>query len=160
MRAIAYAVLFSLCAISLSVNAMPRYINPPGEKVIIVDPNEHAWGAYAPNGTLVRQGVASTGADFCPDMGTECHTQVGSFRIRSLGSAGCTSPSFPMPNGGGPMPYCMYFNELQALHGYPHVSSTRNASHGCVRMKVADAAWVRYNFAQVGTLVVVKPYYN
>lgn len=143
--------------ISYQASAMPRYIDPPGEKVIIVDPVEHAWGAYAPNGVLIRSGLAAAGADYCKDMGSQCHTEVGSFRIRSLGGPGCTSPTFPMPTGGAPMPYCMYFNSVQALHGSYELAHA-NISHGCVRMRVSDARWLRYNFANIGTLVIVKPY--
>ena len=137
--------------------AMPRYISPLGERVVIVDPNEHAWGAYAPNGMLIRSGLASAGRDFCPDTGRPCHTKVGSFRIRSLGGPGCVSRSFPIPTGGAPMPYCMYFTGAQALHGSYELGNA-NLSHGCVRMRVSDARWMRFNFARVGTLVIIKSY--
>jgi len=150
-------LILMLLIIPFCVFAMPQQIDPPGEKVIIVDPIEHAWGAYSPDGTLIRSGLAAAGADYCPDMGSECHTEVGSFRIRSLGDGSCKSPSFPIPNGGAPMPYCMYFNELQALHGSYELAHA-NISHGCVRMRVSDARWLRYNFAQIGTLVIIKPY--
>lgn len=148
---------FSVLGLSSNASALPSMIDPPGEKVIVVDPASHSWGAYAPNGMLVRSGLASAGANWCSDMGRQCHTDVGTFRIRTLGSAGCKSPSFPIPRGGAPMPYCMYFNEVQALHGHPHVVAG-NISHGCVRLRVGDARWLRYNFANIGTLVVVRPY--
>ena len=156
-RLLARCALILLSLLSLNVVAMPQHINPPGEKVIIVDPNEHAWGAYTSEGNLVRSGLAAAGADYCRDMGTECHTETGSFRIRTLGGSDCKSPSFPLPHGGAPMPYCMYFNNLQALHGSYELAHA-NISHGCVRMRVDDARWMRYNFAQIGTLVIVKPY--
>lgn len=151
--------MFLLGMVASQAFALPSQIDPPGERMILVSPTQHAWGAYNANGQLIRSGVASTGADWCKDMDSECHTDVGHFRIRSLGGAGCTSPSFPLPNGGGPMPYCMYFNSRQALHGYPHIDRV-NRSHGCVRMRTEDARWLRYNFAQIGTLVVVEPYYD
>jgi lipoprotein-anchoring transpeptidase ErfK/SrfK len=140
-----------------SIFAMPGQIDPPGEKVIIVDPIEHQWGAYTSGGVLIRSGLAAAGADYCPDMGQECHTQTGSFRIRSLGGSNCVSPSFPIPRGGAPMPYCMYFNDLQALHGSYELAHA-NISHGCVRLRVSDARWLRYNFAQIGTFVIIKSY--
>lgn len=144
---------------------LPRQIDSPGEKVIVVDPRIHAWGAYTSDGRLVRSGVASAGADWCKDIGSSCHTEVGSFRIHSLGGSHCTSPSFPLPNGGAPMPYCMYFTEYQALHGSPDVVRG-NISHGCVRLHVNDARWLRYNFVEgpnssngyQGTLVIIRPY--
>jgi len=148
--------LFILWMPSL-VLALPRNINPPGEKMVLVDPREHAWGAYTADGTLVRSGRASAGADWCPDMGQECHTSVGSFRVQSLGGRNCVSPSFPIPRGGAPMPYCMYFTEYQALHGSNNVRDA-NISHGCVRMHVADAAWLRFKFVELGTLVVIEGY--
>ena len=129
------------------------------EKVIVVDPNVHVWGAYSSDGSLIRAGLATAGSDYCPDLGRRCHTKSGSFRINSLGSPGCKSSMFPMPHGGAPMPYCMFFNGNQALHGSGmHEVVEGNISHGCVRMHVPDAEWIRYNFANIGTKVVVKPY--
>jgi lipoprotein-anchoring transpeptidase ErfK/SrfK len=55
------------------------------------------------------------------------------------------------------MPYCMFFNGNQGLHGSYNVVDG-NASHGCVRMTVSDAEWVRFNFANIGTKVIVRPY--
>lgn len=128
------------------------------EKVVLVDPNVHTWGAYE-NGSLVKAGLASAGADYCPDIGRKCHTSVGSFRVYSLGEPGCKSRKFPIPRGGSPMPYCMYFAHGMALHGVPDSEiGEGNYSHGCVRLQVADAEWLRYNFVKIGTKVVVKPY--
>ena len=136
---------------------MPSSISPLGEKVIIVNPNVHAWGAYDSSGNLLRGGLATAGGDYCPDIGRRCHTRSGSFRIQSLGSASCKSSMYPLPRGGAPMPYCMFFNGHQGLHGSYNVVDG-NASHGCVRLHVNDAEWVRFNFAHVGTKVIVKPY--
>lgn len=159
MRSALIAFIYLLStSLPLQSLAMPQQISPPGERIVVVSPTQHAWGAYLPNGQLVRSGIASAGADYCPDMGSECHTYTGTFRIRSLGGADCKSPTFPMPHGGGPMPYCMYFNSQQALHGYPHVSSGRNASHGCVRLLTGDARWLRYNFVTIGTAVRIESY--
>lgn len=101
--------------------------------------------------------MAASGSNWCADEQRQCHTRTGEFRIRSLGGAGCKSPSFPLPTGGAPMPYCMYFNETQALHGSPHVVRG-NISHGCVRMYPSDARWMRYNFAEIGTKVIILSY--
>ena len=95
-------LFFSLLLLVQSlVFALPSQINPPGEKLVLVDPREHAWGAYDSNGRLIRSGLASAGADWCEDMGQECHTSTGSFRVRSLGSKSCISPSFPLPSSAG-----------------------------------------------------------
>lgn len=138
---------------------LPSHIQANNEKVIMVSPRAHAWGAYNSAGSLVRGGIATAGADWCSDLGRRCHTRTGSYRIMSLGSASCKSSIFPLPSGGAPMPYCMFFNRGQALHGSPpgHVIDG-NASHGCVRLEVSDAEWLRFNFATVGTKVVVTSY--
>ncbi len=140
---------------------LPQHINTDGKKMVLVDPNVHAWGAYAPDGNLIRAGIATAGGPSCPpDADQEdCHTGIGTFRITSLGGEGCYSKKYPRPHGGGLMPYCMYFNNGQALHGSPdNIVIEDNVSHGCVRMRIPDAEWMRNNFAQVGTRVVVKAY--
>ncbi len=140
-------------------------IKPRGEKLIIFDPNEHMWGAYNERGKLVHWGLATAGADWCPDMGENCHTESGHFRIFSLGDMDCISHTFPIPDGGAPMPYCMYFNGGQAIHGSDEVQYA-NLSHGCIRVTVDDARWLRYHFVERpnsenhyrGTEVIIKPY--
>ena len=137
---------------------IPQHIET-SERTVVVDPRVHVWGAYA-NGELVRAGQASAGSDYCHDLGRQCHTHVGSFRVFSLGSFDCKSHIFPIPKGGAPMPYCMYFNNGQALHGVPDSEvGEGNYSHGCVRMHVSDAEWLRFNFVNIGTRVIVRPYY-
>ncbi len=136
---------------------MPSSIPAPGQKVIVIDPSVHAWGAYSPDGNLVRGGLATAGSSYCPDIKRACRTRVGSFQIQSLGNFSCKSSIYPLPRGGAPMPYCMFFNGNQGLHGSYNVVDG-NASHGCVRLTVSDAEWVRFNFATIGTKVIVKPY--
>lgn len=136
---------------------LPQRLSSSGEQTILVDPNVHAWGAYDANGSLIRAGLATAGAKWCPDIGRPCKTSAGSFRIQSLGSPSCVSSRYPRPYGGAPMPYCMFFNKNQGLHGSYQVVEG-NASHGCVRMQVHDAEWVRYHFANIGTRVIVRAY--
>lgn len=149
------------------VPELPLQIDAPGEKVIIVDPSINEWGAYSENGELLRAGVATAGANYCRDIKRRCRTKVGTFRIYSLGSSGCFSRKFPVPRGGAPMPYCMFFNGGQALHGSARSKVVRaNVSHGCVRLHVEDAKWLRFNFVEGpngdnhyrGTKVIVRPY--
>lgn len=138
---------------------VPQQIETHGQKVVLVDPRAHAWGAYAPSGELVKAGIATAGGDWCEDVGRPCRTTVGTFRIRSLGSADCKSSVYPLPKGGGLMPYCMFFHGSESLHGTTDdLLAEDNLSHGCVRMRIQDAEWVRYEFASVGTKVVIKPY--
>lgn len=126
-------------------------------KVIVVDPRVHVWGAYA-DGNLVKAGLTTAGGDWCADIKRPCHTTPGTFRISSLGGPGCKSSRYPLGKGGAPMPYCMFFNGNQSLHGSAEVIEA-NVSHGCVRLEVNDAAWIRYQFANIGTQVVVKRYF-
>lgn len=150
----------------MDFSPFPRQISSPGEKLVVVDPKEVAWGAYDKHGVLLRWGPASAGQNYCQDIDMPCQTKAGEFRIFSLGSSDCYSTKFPLPDGGAPMPYCMYFNNGQALHGEPSGLPGYNASHGCVRMYVSDAEWLRYDFVEGpnaannyrGTKVVVKGY--
>ena len=98
---------------------------------------------------MVRWGPATGGRERCPgDDGKYCYTKEGEFRVYSLGTSNCVSSKFPEPDGGAPMPYCMFFNGGQALHGSPGGVVNANASHGCVRMFVQDAEWLRYDFVE------------
>lgn len=139
---------------------LPQHINDNGGvKTVVVDPNVHAWGAYDANGNLIRGGIATAGGEWCDDTNRPCKTTIGTFKIRSLGDGGCYSKIYPIPRGHGLMPYCMYFSGGMALHGSPDGAVVEdNISHGCVRMRIADAEWVRYNFANVGTKVIVRSY--
>lgn len=150
----------------LTYSPFPLNIDPPNEKLIIVDLNENAWGAYDSDGILIRWGPATGGQDWCKDIGKSCRTKAGEFRIYSTGSSNCVSSKFPVPRGGAPMPYCMFFNGGQALHGSPGAVVKGNVSHGCVRLFVSDAEWLRYDFVEGptfdnhyrGTRVIVEPY--
>jgi len=150
----------------MDFSPFPMNVPSPGEKVVIVDPTTYAWGAYDADGVLLRWGPISAGADFCRDIESECRTHSGSFRVYSLGSSDCFSTKFPLPDGGAPMPYCMYFQNGQALHGEPNGLPGYHASHGCVRMYVNDAEWLRYSFIEGpnssnkyrGTRIIVKSY--
>lgn len=149
--------IISIFILSSASFSMPSHIAAPGEKVIIVNPRIHQWGAYNANGQLLRSGTATSGGKWCADIHRSCKTKAGSFRIYTLGGSGCRSSKYPLPRGGAPMPYCMFFNGGQGLHGSYQVVKG-NVSHGCVRLHVDDAAWVRFNFARIGTKVIVKSY--
>lgn len=127
------------------------------EKMVVVDPRKHKWSAYNSNGKLLHSGLATAGSSWCPDIGRPCKTKSGVFRVYSLGSSSCVSKKYPINRGGAPMPYCMYFNGGQGIHGSYQVVPA-NVSHGCVRVRVSDAKWLRFNFVTVGTKIVVKPY--
>jgi hypothetical protein len=140
---------------------MPQYMRHSGEKMIIVDPRVHVWGAYNANGKLIRWGIAAAGANECRETRGPCRTNPGSYRIYSLGGADCVSHKYD----NAAMPYCMFFNGSEALHGSSDVQF-ENISHGCVRIHVDDAQWLRYHFVEGpvatnnyrGTKIIIKPY--
>lgn len=129
-----------------------------GNKVIIVDPNIPAWGAYDAEGNLVMTGEASPGRKYCADLKRGCKTPAGTYKIYSKKGPECVSSRFPLStHGGAPMPYCMHFYKGYALHG-SNVVVPYNASHGCVRMQPSSAEWLSKNFAKIGTTVIILPY--
>lgn len=151
------AVPKNLDSISLvDVSPFNLEIAPPGRDTVVVDPNRNAWAAYSSDGKLVRWGPASLGQDYCPDIRRGCHTVTGSFSIYSKGGEDCKSRKFPIPRGGAPMPYCMFFKGGYAMHG--SAVPGYNASHGCIRLFDEDAEWMSREFASVGTSVIVLPY--
>ncbi len=129
----------------MDYSPLPKTIDPPGEKFILVSIHDLAFGAYNPDGSLQYWGPVSTGRDYCPDIGRGCHTSLGTFSIYQKEGAGCVSTKFPVGRGGAPMPYCMYFHKGFALHGSYEVPGY-NDSHGCVRMFVTDAKWLNQEF--------------
>lgn len=143
--------------IPLSSYALPSQVTPTGERMVLVSPRTAEWGAYTGDGRLIRSGFVSTGKSYCPDIHQPCRTRTGDFHVFYIGDSGCKSERFPLPRGGGPMPYCMYFSGDQALHGSYELGGA-HLSHGCVRMRVGDAAWLHNNFVSYGTLVRVLPY--
>ena len=96
---------------------LPQFIDTRGVKTVLVDPNVHAWGAYDREGELIRAGIATAGGSRCPPDANKatCYTGMGTFRITGLGDETCYSRKYH----GGLMPYCMYFNHGEALHGSP-----------------------------------------
>lgn len=136
----------------------PVRITPFDRTVIIVDLENEAFAAYDTLGALVHWGPISAGQDWCPDIGKGCHTPTGTYYVQSKGGPGCYSSKFPIPDGGAPMPYCMYFHGGYALHASAEVPGY-NASHGCVRLFYEDAKWLNKNFIETGkksTEVIVR----
>jgi len=134
-----------------------KQIGTLDKKTIIVDPTKLAWGAYDESGQLVNWGPAALGKSWCPDIQSSCRTKVGEFTVYRKGGEGCVSSKFPIPNGGAPMPFCMFFHGGYALHASADVPG-QNASHGCVRMYFEDAKWLNHEFVEKGTRVIIKPY--
>ena len=140
-----------------STSSLPNRIAPQGERVFIFSPRLLRWAAYDRQGYRVASGKANGGSHHCKDLDRPCRTPLGSHRIHSKGTASCISNKFPLPNGGAPMPYCMFFRGGYAIHGSPYISNN-NTSHGCIRVHTAAAQWLHRYFLRHGTKVVVLPY--
>lgn len=141
----------------MEASPFPRQIEPSPTSRIIFDKSDLAWGAYDPNGNLVKWGPAAGGKDYCPDVGRSCKTVTGTFTVYSKRGAGCSSSKYPIGKGGAPMPYCMFFHGGYALHGSPTVPGY-HASHGCVRLFNEDAEWLNQEFVDIGSTKVTVRY--
>jgi len=147
------------------VSPFPRYIEAPGERLIVISQEKLAFGAYDGDGELLWWGPVSTGKNWCRDTQASCVTPGGEFRIIRKQGIECISSAFPRrpwgENGGAPMPYCMHFYRGYAIHGSTTVPGKRD-SHGCVRMFTEDARWLNLEFIQItkgkqkGTRVMIE----
>lgn len=139
----------------------PRSIDATGQRTIMVEPNDFAWGAYDEHGHLVHWGPMSGGKKWCADIRKGCKTITGEFEVYRKGSAWCKSSKYPVGKGGAPMPYCMFFKGGYAMHASTSVPGY-HASHGCVRIYKNDARWLNKNFVLMpedgGTSVIVNSY--
>ncbi len=147
----------------MDIAPFPQLINPPGRKLVVVDPKVLAWGAYNRQGELVHWGPASGGKNYCRDVRRGCRTVRGTYSFYHKRGAGCRSSKYPLRRGGAPMPYCMFFYKGYALHGSPVVPGY-HASHGCVRLFNNDAKWLNTEFIDLpsykrrGTKIIINNY--
>jgi len=139
------------------VRVPPDKIASSGHPTFIFNPNELNWGAYDASGKLLNYGRASGGKDYCADIKRGCKTPSGSFSVYRKGGAGCKSSKFPLPHGGAPMGWCMFFRGGYAIHASNDVPQ-RNVSHGCIRVKPHAAKWLSHQFMKIGTKVIVHGY--
>lgn len=142
----------------LLFSPFPARIVPFDRTVIIIDLDDQAFAAYDILGSLVNWGPVSAGRDYCPDVGRGCRTPTGRYFIQSKEGPGCISSKYPIPYGGAPMPYCMFFHGGYALHASSDVPGY-NASHGCVRLFYEDALWLNKKFVEIGhksTEVIIR----
>lgn len=135
---------------------VPDTIEATGSHVFIFSPRSLTWTLYDPEGYLIRSGHAVGGQSYCPDIGRGCRTPSGYFRVYDKQGAYFKSSKYPLPRGGAPMPYAMFFHRDFAIHGSNSVPK-RNASHGCIRVYNKDAKWLS-SAMPMGTRVIVRPY--
>lgn len=112
---------------------------------IDVDLSEQRVTAYE-DSTAVHTTLASTGLPQTP-------TPVGRFRIWiKLRYDDMAGADYYIED----VPFVMYFHEGYGLHGVTwHGNFGHPMSHGCVNLPTAEAEWL-FNWADVGTLVVVR----
>ncbi len=152
--ALALANPYSVLAKSSSGS---NQIKPAGSNVFVFEPRTLRWTVYGSNGKVIRSGKAVGGQRYCHDVRRACYTPVGSYRVYSKQGPGFRSSKFPLPHGGAPMPYAMFFRGGFAIHGSNQMPN-RNASHGCIRVYPSDARWLSQNALSVGSKVVIKSY--
>ena len=129
----------------------PTHTPPPtattasgGERWIQVDLSDQRVTAYEGQ-TAVQSFLVSTGTLWTP-------TVLGDYRIYvKYEAADMAGPGYYLPS----VPYVMYFYEGYGLHGtYWHNNFGTPMSHGCVNLRIEDAAWL-FGWASVGTSVRV-----
>lgn len=135
----------------------PQQREATGRRVFVFNPNILTWAVYNENGNLVRTGHGVGGKGYCPDSHRRCKTPSGVFHVLGKAGPGFKSSKYPLPGGGAPMPYAMFFSRYYAIHGSNDVPNY-NASHGCIRVYTSDARWLNQNFLQYGSTVIVHPY--
>lgn len=140
----------------ISLSPLPEHLPTLGNKLILVDLRVFAFGAYDRDGDLIYWGPASGGRSYCDDIGQDCQSAVGRFKIYRIQGEQCKSSEYPLESkGGAPMPYCMHYYKGYAIHGSSLLGFV-NRSRGCIRIFYSDAKWLNEYFAELGTLVVVK----
>lgn len=124
--------------------SVPDYSATGGEHWIDVDLSQQMVYAYAGN-TVVNSFLVSTGTWEHPTVTGQYYIYVKYLYTDMIG------PDYYLPN----VPYTMYFYKGYGLHGtYWHSNFGTPMSHGCVNLRISDAAWL-FDFASIGTLVNV-----
>jgi lipoprotein-anchoring transpeptidase ErfK/SrfK len=117
---------------------------PVAGRWIDVNLSQQRLTAYQGNtavfSTLISSGVAGR------------RTPTGRHAVRTkIPAQRMSGPGYNLPG----VPYVMYFAGANAIHGtYWHNNFGRPMSHGCVNMRIPEAKWL-YNWASIGTPVVV-----
>lgn len=130
--------------------ANPARLAPTAGKWIAIDLSEQRITAYQGT-TPLKSVLVSTGVMWTP-------TPIGRFAIYTklasqTMSGGSGANRYRLPG----VPWVMYFTGAYAIHGtYWHHNFGTPMSHGCVNLTIDDAKWF-YDWAEIGTPVVVHP---
>lgn len=113
---------------------------------IDIDLSEQRLNAWEGD-TLVFSASVSTGRSDEP-------TPTGMFSVQSkVEKAWMQGENYDIPN----VPYAMFYSGNYAIHGtYWHEEFGSPVSSGCINLPIDQAAWL-FNWAEVGTPVVVEP---
>lgn len=147
------------------VSPFAKTIASDNQKKIIVNLALLAFAAYDLDGNLLKWGPISPGTQYCLGVKEGCLTPQGEFRVIRKQGADCVSTKFPQRingiNGGGEMPYCIFFYRGFALHGSSELPGVP-ASSGCIRLLIADAKWLNEEFidlpskTHLGTKIIIE----
>lgn len=120
-----------------------RHSNVRWIDIDLSDQRLNAWEGD----TLVFSAAVSTGRSDEP-------TPTGFFAVQDkVEKAWMKGETYDIPN----VPYAMFYSGNYAIHGaYWHEQFGSPVSSGCINLPIDQAAWL-YNWAEVGTPVVVEP---
>ncbi|MDP3987261.1 MAG: L,D-transpeptidase [Nanoarchaeota archaeon] len=138
------------------------------KKHILVDLKNFKFFAYDEEGELIREGLASGGRRFCPDIKRKCKTPSGSFRVLAKKGKFYKSPLYPLNCGNpkegkvpcAPMPYSIKFLASgESIHGSPNDNwnNPKQISHGCIHATNEDAKWIN-EWVNIGDKVKILKY--
>ncbi|WP_225887111.1 L,D-transpeptidase [Nodosilinea nodulosa] len=128
------------------IAAQVARLQQSGDRWLQIDLSSQRLIAWEGN-TPVYAVIVSTGKPSTP-------TVTGVFEIQSrYRTARMRGAGYDVPD----VPWTMYFYRGYAIHGaYWHHNFGTPVSHGCVNVAVDHARWL-FNWASLGTPVVVQP---
>jgi lipoprotein-anchoring transpeptidase ErfK/SrfK len=128
-------------------------------KLIKVDLTNFHWEAFI-NNQLVREGKASGGRKFCPDIDRPCKTPSGTFKVISKKGRWYRSSLYPVGCKGidcAPMPFAIkLLHSGMSIHGAKE-KIEQHISHSCIHLSIEDSKWIN-QFVSIGTPVIILPY--
>lgn len=140
------------CLILISVSLVVLPVKTLAVKRIEVNLTNQTLYAYDDN-TLISSFLVSTGKWNLTPTGT-FYPWVKLLSTRMKGGNKSLGTYYDLPN----VPYVIYFGNAQipgyygySIHGtYWHNNFGHPMSHGCINMRIADAAWI-YNWINMST---------
>lgn len=144
-------IIASVASVGVSIPAsasayVPGACQGFGEKVICASKAQHRVLLVKPNGTLKRSAKARFGG---PRSDGTYFTREGVFRT-FLKGVNVWSTSYNVN-----MPYFQQFSGGQGLHYSADFAAGDPYSHGCIGVKSMRFAQKAYNWAPLGTLLIV-----